>query len=130
VPPWTIKGEGALVYEGHTHSDPRQSSSQAIQLIVDVGYYALVARTTLNHCVLVFIHSVRQTSRPPPHLRITVDALCHPAGGFPLQNYLLQSCSKRISKMIILFYEVGYTISVSQTRFMEMVKSSAPPKIY
>jgi hypothetical protein len=31
---------------------------------VDVGYYALVARTTQNPCVLVFIHLSKQTSEP------------------------------------------------------------------
>jgi hypothetical protein len=56
--------------------------AQAIQLTMDVGYYALAARTTQNLCVLVFIHLSKKTSEPPPYLRIRAGAFRQPSEEF------------------------------------------------
>jgi hypothetical protein len=90
--PWTIKemahsAAGGLFFgRSHTrilpHGQSPLGTTQAIQLIVDVGYYAPAARTTLNPCVLVSIQSIRPTLNPPPHPRIRAGAFRHPAGGF------------------------------------------------
>jgi hypothetical protein len=48
----------------------------------------------LNHtnpCVLVYIQSVKQIPKNPPHLRIRAGALHHPVGGIHLRYILIVS---------------------------------------
>jgi hypothetical protein len=76
VPPLSYKGEGTRrckvdPIEAQAHLD-----SQALKRNTShsgVGYYAPVARTTLNPCVFLCssrFHIAGKTLRPPPHLRI------------------------------------------------------------
>jgi hypothetical protein len=79
VPPLSYKREGTRRYKAGSlkPSDSQvHTSSQAHRLNTTrsgVGYYAPVARTTLNPCVLMCSSTFRSTGktlRPLPHLRI------------------------------------------------------------
>jgi hypothetical protein len=89
-PPWTIQVRAPTIQKGKVFSDQRarHSSSQTMQLTMDVGYNAPAARTTLNPCVIMLILPISQTSRPPPNFRIRAGAFRHLAEGFPLQHPL------------------------------------------
>jgi hypothetical protein len=105
VPPlWAIKGRAHDV----TDSDPTEAQAhldsrahmfiQALKPNTShsgVGYYAPAARTTLNPCVFLCtsrLHLTGKTLRPLLILGFRAGAFRHPAGEFPLRQFL---CSYR-----------------------------------
>jgi hypothetical protein len=84
VPPLNYKREGTQHYRGQAlRLTDTQSHTQYSLHIVEVGYYAPVARTTLIPRVLVCSSTFQQTGktlRLPPHLRIRAGAFCNTPG--------------------------------------------------
>jgi hypothetical protein len=89
-PPLAIKGEACDITTqaqslGLDPSHPRQFKLSSNITHSGVGYYAPVARTTLNSCVFLcsFLHlATSKTLRPLLILGFRVGALHHPAGDF------------------------------------------------
>jgi hypothetical protein len=91
VPPWAIKGEARNVTtQGHLHS--LISSYKLNTSHSGVGYYASVARITLNPCVFLCssrFYLTSKTLRPLLILGFRAGAFCHLAGEFPLRQSLI-----------------------------------------
>jgi hypothetical protein len=89
-PSLAIKGEACDVTPqaqslGLDPTHPRQLKLSSNITHNGVGYYAPVARTTLNSCVFLcsFLHlATSKTLRPLLILEFRAGALCHPAGDF------------------------------------------------
>jgi hypothetical protein len=90
MPPLSYKRGGTQRYKAQTHLHAAQAHKyiQALKLNTShsgVGYYALVARTTLNPCVFLcsFIAYQRsKTLRPLLILEFRAGAFRHPAEDF------------------------------------------------
>jgi hypothetical protein len=87
-PPWAIKGRAHDVTR-HTNLDSQTHKFiQALKLNTahsGVGYYAPVARTTLNPCVFLCSSSIEQQAKrlgPLLILGFRAGAFCHPAENF------------------------------------------------
>jgi hypothetical protein len=94
TPPLCYKRGSMQRYQGAQSlgldpSHPRQLKLSSNTTHNGVGYYAPVARTTLNSCVFLcsFLHlATSRTLKPPPHLGLRAGALRHPAGEFSLRH--------------------------------------------
>jgi hypothetical protein len=108
VPPLSYKREGTRRYkadptEAQAHLDSHTHKFiQALKLNTShsgVGYYASVARTTLNPCVFLCssrFHLTGKTLRPLLILGFRVGAFRHPAGEFPLRQHLYLVIANKI----------------------------------
>jgi hypothetical protein len=96
VPPLSYKREGTQRYKTSSLRPNLGSEThkfiQALKLNTShsgVGYYAPVARTTLNLCVFLYSsrsHLASKTLRPLLILGFRAGAFRHPAGEFPLRQ--------------------------------------------
>jgi hypothetical protein len=92
--PLSYKREGTRRYKADPTERDSLTRSHTLKLRLStthsgVGYYAPVARTTLNSCVFLCssrVHLAGKTLRPLLILGFRAAAFRHPAGEFPLRQ--------------------------------------------